>query len=198
MYKVPTHTAREAFQACYLRPRKHRLLGRTLDPLCLDHLDILEAMRSPLLLGGEVRIEDIQLAVLACSLPSNEAFFAAALNPPLRWRLWYRLTARLAVEANVPLFRAFMDGSMPPFPFWDAPGGDTETRCPPFHVLASRFIGGMDPARIRRLPIGELVAWSLARNEADGRPPDSLMSDIELAAVRIANASQPSTGDSRG
>jgi len=45
---------------------QHKVLGKTLKPFCLYHHFVLQALKSPLMIGGKVGIVDLYIATLIC------------------------------------------------------------------------------------------------------------------------------------
>jgi hypothetical protein len=45
---------------------RHKVLGKTLKPFCLYHHFVLEALKSPLMTGGQASIIDLYIATLIC------------------------------------------------------------------------------------------------------------------------------------
>ena len=176
-------TVAEAFSESVLHDR-HLVLGRELHPFCLDHWVLLDALKSPLLTGGKIEITDLQLAVQVCSTSSVQEFYDATLRPAFGWKLWHKITRLFPVPRTLAAFNNYIDDYLPKIPRWQFDFGD-ETKCPALFVAAARWIeAGQDPVRVRRMALGELIAWNLALDEAKGDPLKSVKSAAEIAAER--------------
>ncbi len=180
MVPIPKLTAREAFLEAFLHG-EHVLLGRRLRPFCLRHWLLLDAMESPLLRGGPVEIGDLQLAALVCSTGNDEAL----RSNTLRERLWRRLTRLSSVAPWLPKWEDYLADYLPLFPLLDAPDRSV-TKTPPFLVCAARLLGSFSREEILSMPLGELLAWGMAKSEAEGHSLDRLMSDFDIEGLKIA------------
>lgn len=180
---IPRLTTRDAFLESILHDR-HVVLGVTLQPFCLDHWCILDALDSPLLYGGAISIHDLQLAVKACASKSVIEFYDWSRRPGIKWSLWAGFTSSLPVAGNLKNFNNYVEDYVPEFPRWSGESEGSDLKCPPLFLCAARMVArGHDSALVRRMPIGELIAWNLACDEATGAPSESLMSDEDHAAV---------------
>jgi hypothetical protein len=176
-------TVAEAFSESVIHDR-HVVLGRDLQPFCLDHWEILNALKSPLLYGGKISILDMQLAALACSTGNSMEFYDATLRPHFGMRWWFRITALMPHEPALAAFNAYVDDYIPKFPHWRYDDGD-ESKCPGMFLTAARLVeAGHDPAKVRRMGIGEMNAWAMALLEAKGDPLKSVKSQAEVEAQR--------------
>jgi hypothetical protein len=171
-------TLSEAFTEALIHDR-HVILGRDMQPFCIDHVLILEALKSPLIFGGPITIEDMQLAVQACSTDSTFEFYDVSLRPDDRWRLWKKITRMMPIP--LAEWNRYVDDYDPKFLFRRNMDEDQATKCPGMMVTAARLVAcGHDPAKVRRMGIGEMTAWSLAIVEKDGDPLKSVLDDQDV------------------
>jgi hypothetical protein len=176
-------TVDEAFAESILHDR-HLILGREMKPLCIDHLFILNALKSPLVLGGPIEIQDLQLAVKACSTSTTAEFYDAARRPDFYWRLWTRVTRAFPVPTVLRAFNSYVEDYIPRIPRFNSGYDDDEVKCPPVFINAGRLVkAGIKPAEVRRMGIGEITAWVLAIAEGDGDPLKSIPSRAYMEAV---------------
>ncbi len=180
MVPIPKLTARETFLEAFVHG-EHFLLGRRLRPFCLRHWLLLEAMESPLLRGGPVEIADLQLAALVCSTRND----AALRSRSLRERLWRRVTRLSSVAPWLPKWERYLADYLPLFPMLESPDNG-ETKTPPFLLCAARLLGSFTRDELMNMPLGELLAWGMAKSEAKGHPLDRLMSDFDIEGLKIA------------
>jgi hypothetical protein len=69
--------------------RPHRLLGRGLFPFCSYHHFWLKILNSPLLVGGEVSLVDIEVAVRICSCKFGQAERVIKPRWTDKWKILY-------------------------------------------------------------------------------------------------------------
>ena len=185
-------TLTEAFREAFIHDR-HVIMGREMQPFCIDHIMLLEALDSPLIMGGTVKIEDVQLAVKVCSTGSNAEFFEASLRPSFYWRLWGRVFSRVPVKGLIERWDAYLADYAPKieqFRYED----QEACKCPGYVLTAAKLVErGHAPATVRRMGIGELTAWVLAIMENNPTPhnPNPLRSikddwDVETAREKAA------------
>jgi hypothetical protein len=180
---APKLSTREAFLQSFIH-QEYVVFGRVLLPFCLRHWLLLMALKSPLIFGGKVRLEDMRLAVVVCTTKSNREFFKAAKFSSIYWRIWKRFTKNLSVTEALTHFNRYVEDYLPDFPFWETSGSDVEERVPGFFISAARLLSSANPDYILNMPLGELLAWNLAKNEADGFPNENLMSDYVVDVLR--------------
>jgi hypothetical protein len=143
------------------------------------------ALQSPLLLGGKVTITDLRLAVLVCSTSSNKEFFKASTFKSLYWRVWKKFTAYFPVTESLHTFNVYIDDYIPDFPFWSTDTSESE-KVPGFFISAARLLVSCSPDEIMNMPLGEVLAWNLAKNETEPvlEPNKNLMTDSEVQILR--------------
>jgi len=185
----PKLTTREAFLQSFIHS-KYYLFGRELKPFCLRHLLLLVAADSPLIHGGDVQLEDLRVAVLICSTGSNDEFFDAGRFKSLYWRIWKHFTKYADVRRTLATFNQYIYDFKPAFPFWESIETSPEERVPGCFVDAAKLLGCCSPTEIMNMPLGELRAWVLALNEAQGTPNENLMTEVQFQAVMQANAGE--------
>lgn len=180
-------TTQEAFLESILHD-EHIILGREMFPFCLEMWCILEALESPLIRQGEIRIEDIQLAVLACSTSSVKEFYRLTRRPSLRQQLWKIVTRGTMVDKALQAFNTYINDYVPMFPRWEnTDGGVThEFKCPEVFLCAARLfsVGHTDHEICREIPLGKILSWKLAMDESKGDPLEYIQSETEMEALK--------------
>lgn len=175
-------TLTEAFNESFIHDR-HYILGLELDPFCIDHLMLLEALESPLIFGGRVEVQDIYAAVQICSTASPEDFFDVTLRPSFGWKLWAAWWRGMDVRNARDRFEKYMADYAPTFS--QRPGDGDPAKCPGIMLTAARLVkSGIDPKKVRRMAIGEMTAWAIAILEADGDPLKNLRDDQDVMFKR--------------
>lgn len=187
---VPRFTTSEAFKEAFVHD-EHFILGRKMLPFCLRHHLILESIQSPIIIGGSITIKDLQAAVTVCSTKSFSEWRQSFHAPSFKWIAWKRFSSMLPLSENVKAFEDYVSDFIPSFPFWDSGKGD-DLKCPPFFVVASRLLGSFTREEIMNAPLGEVVAWGLAKMEAEGNSPDSLMSEADVSALKQIESEETS------
>ena len=165
----------EAFREAFLHDR-HVILQREMQPFCMDHIMCLEQLNSPLVMGGSVSIEDVQMGVRICSTASTSEYLEASLRPSRYWRKWANVTRSYPIKTFLVLWNDYIDDYSPKFEMFRMDGQDA-SKCPPHVLSAARLVErGHDPAKVRRMGIGEVTAWALAIMENNPTPhnPDPL------------------------
>lgn len=168
MPSVPL-TLTEAFREAFIHDR-HVILGREMQPFCIDHIMILEALESPLIMGGTVKIEDAQIAIKLCSTATNQDYLDAALRPDKFWQKWNIVTRSYPIPVFIRAWDEYIDDYAPKIEQFlyddqDAP------KCPGYILTAAKLVErGHDPAKVRRMGIGEVTAWALAIMENNPTP----------------------------
>jgi hypothetical protein len=180
---APKLSTREAFLQSFIH-QEYAVFGRELLPFCLRHWLLLVALKSPLILGGTIELEDMRLAVMVCSTRTNREFFAASRFKSLYWKIWKRFTRQLSVTSALRHFNGYIDDYLPDFPFWKNEADKSEERVPGFFISAARLLSSCTPDLILNMPLGEMLAWNLAKNEADGYPNENLMTEFEVDILR--------------
>ena len=169
----------DAFLESFLH-EEYTILGYKLHPFCLDDWIILDALRSPLIYGGPVSMMDIHLAVTACSVGSVSEFYKVTRKPSLWRRVFTRLISKVKVTPVLAQFNRYMEDHLPIFPLLKPPGASS-TKCPGVFVCAARLVrAGEGRANVRRMPLGEVLAWSMAIGESEGNPSSTLLTDMDL------------------
>ena len=176
---------------------KHVIMGREMQPFCCDHLDILLALDSPLVMGGAVTIHDAQIGIKLCSTATNAAYFDATLRPDKYWLKWAKKTVDYPIATFIGLWDRYIDDYSPKFEMFHQ--DDSEASKLPGHILtAARLIErGHEPAKVRRMAIGEITVWALAIMENNPTPenpkPLKMLKDdwdIETAREKAALEAQ--------
>lgn len=154
------------------------ILWRELQPFCVDHILLLESLESPLWLGGNITIKDVQTAVLACSTGSMIEFFDATLRPAYGLRLWKKITRIYhddlrKIERD---WKNYVSSYAPKFERMHAKDSEP-SKMPGYILTAARLVQhGVAPATARRMGLGEMTVWALAILENNPTPecPDPL------------------------
>lgn len=182
-------TTREAFLESVLHD-EHSIMGRNMLPFCLEMWCILDALKSPLIVGGKASIADLQMAVIACSTESMKDFYRLTRNPSLRQQIWFYVTRGNLVSTILKQFNAYIEDYVPLFPSWEnTEGGYTpEFKCPEIFLCAARLMDrGHSKREVHReMALGEIMAWKLAMDEAKGDPLDHIRSDETTAKLKEA------------
>lgn len=175
----------QAFLECAIHD-EHVILGKKMQPFCLRHYLILLASKNPLLVGGVITRLDLQRALLICSSKSNQEYFS--LKDGWRERYWFSKTAQCHVTKNKNLFNDYIDDYFPSFPMWENEDEGSEERVPWLFVCGSRLIDSVGIEGVKNMPLGEMIAWGMAKIEAEGRKIDGLMTETEVAALKEIEA----------
>lgn len=178
-------TTREAFLESVLHG-EHIIMGRTMLPFCLEMWCILEALESPLIAGGKIEIEDLQLAIIACSTPSTTEFYRLTRRPSFAQKCWKLITCGQNTLHVLYQFNQYIEDYLPQFPLWDSSDGfGHEFKCPELFIIAAKLFraGHSDQDISRNVPLGKLLSWRLAIEEGKGDPLDIIQSDREMEAL---------------
>jgi len=186
-------TTSEAFTESVIHDR-HVILGREMQPFCLDHWELLNAFKSPLIRGGPILTVDLQRAVIACSTGSSQEFYNVILRPNFIQKCGLYCTRGLPVDPLLKAFNDYVDDYAPKFPYWRYTDDDS-SKCPPLYVTAAKLIGaGHNSNQVRRMGLGEMTAWALAIYESEGNPLKSLKNNIEVEIQREIEAEEAASG----
>lgn len=187
----------EACREAFIHDR-HVIMGREMQPFCCDHLDALLQDKSPLIMGGIVTIADMHFAVKLCSTSNYEDFFDATLRPDKYWLKWVKKTVDYPIATFIGLWDRYVDDYSPKFEMFHQ--DDSEVSKMPGHILtAARMVErGHDPAKVRRMAIGEITAWALAMMEnnptsENPRPLKMLKDDWDIETAREKAALEEKT-----
>jgi hypothetical protein len=162
-------TLTEAFREAFLHDR-HLIMGREMLPFCIDHIMSLAALGSPLIEGGVVKIEDAQLAVKICSTASNQDYLDAALRPSKYWKKWAGVTRSYPIATFIGLWNDYVEDYAPKIEQFRYEDQDAP-KCPGYILTAAKLVErGHDPAKVKRMGIGEVTAWALAIMENNPTP----------------------------
>jgi hypothetical protein len=162
-------TLSEAFREAFIHDR-HVIMGRKMQPFCIDHLMSLEALNSPLIMGGQVKIEDAQAAIKLCSTASDQDYFDASLRPDKYWKKWSNVTRSYPLAVFVASWDDYIEDFSPKFEQFRYEDQDAP-KCPGYILTAAKLVErGHDPAKVRRMGLGEVTAWALAIMENNPTP----------------------------
>ncbi|MEI9998778.1 MAG: hypothetical protein WDO13_06205 [Verrucomicrobiota bacterium] len=174
-------TCREACTEALLND-EHIVCGLRLRPFCLEMWLILTGAESPLVGGGAITIADLQFAALVCATANVEEFYATSRRPNWRWRLWkFIWRTQGQVSDELAKFNRYVDDYCPNFPRWNFDQVEP-AKCPDVMLCAAKLVAAGQPLHEvkREIPLGEILAWGLAMDEAAGKPLDAIQSDTEL------------------
>ena len=180
---VPKLSASEATSEAFFN-QQHVIYGRELLPFCLRHWILLCTLKSPLIYGGEVKLEDMRLAVIACSTRTDAEFMEACKFKWGYWRLWKKITAFMPIDAAFKSFNTYVEDYLPQFPFWQNCETSGESKLDGFLVTAARLLDSCTPDYIENMPMGKMLVWAMAKNESEGFPNKNLMTDFEVEIFR--------------
>ena len=149
----------------------HRILGRPLDPFCLDHLLALTLINSPFVAGGAESVgwADVFKAIAICRTP-----FESPIRFPspwrararIRWEAFKRRTtngkAGLTLADAAVAFRSYQnDYHATPELFFTDDGRVLTAPAILARAVYLQRICGMEERRIWRMPIGKMM-WIYA------------------------------------
>jgi len=188
---VPRFTFREAVAEATIHNGPYYILGRELDPFCYRHFRFLEDYGSPLIHGGGVTILDLQIAVLVCSTPDMKSFREALSRRSIYWKVWGRITSAWLPAVHVPRFRTYIGDYFPEFPMYTPPGSDAEDEgIPAMTIAAARCLPSFGYEKTTSMGLGEMIVWSMAIAEANGRPFDNIMKAVDIEGLREIEAEE--------
>lgn len=192
-------TLTEAIHESFLHDR-HIILGREMQPFCMDHIMCLERLNSPLIEGGPVTISDAQLAVKICSTATTSEYLDSALRPSKYWKRFNVVTRSYPIPTFIKLWNDYIEDFAPKVEQFRYEDQDPP-KCPSYVLAAARLVErGHDPARVRRMGIGEVTSWALAIIENNPTPtnPNPLKAIKDDWDVQTAREIQAMTGDQNG
>ncbi len=184
----------------------HRVLGRRLRPFCLWHRLQLEFANSPLLMGGEVTLADLEYAVAVCRTRFGELGVA---RPPRHWwaRWWaYVRQAWWNVGLEQQKWTAYAADYASGPKMMLSKSGTTGEAIPDMdealvEVALYRRMTGCDRAEPWEMPMGEL-AWMNAAFARQKGAKFSIVTplddEIVEEAKRKAKAAGQETADGGG
>ena len=176
-------STREAFLQSFIH-QDYVILGRQLLPFCLRHYLLLMAIRSPFVVGGTIKLEDMRIISLVCSTASNRDFFRAARFDSFYWKLWKRTTRLYSLAKSIQTFNQYIRDYIPSFPRWNTAETTEGERVPGLFLAAARMLNGCTPDYVMNMPLGELLAWNHAIRESTGYPDENLMTDVEYSILK--------------
>jgi hypothetical protein len=194
---LPKLTTAEAFQEAFLH-QEYAILGIDLVPFSFRHYLLLQAYGSPILSGGPIGADDVMAFVVACSCWSDREFWRAIRRqgervPGDTWADWWLRGLLIDPKETVPIITAYLADYFPSFPFWEK-NEDSENRIPGLYICAARVLAAVGRQETMQMPIGEMLAWSLALCEAQGNRIDTLMSEADVEALKSIEAEENSRG----
>lgn len=162
---------------------EHVVLGRRLDPFCLEHWIALDQLKSPLIHGGPVTITDLRLAVTVCSTRNNADFKRFWVAPRWHEKLWQKLTAKSPAGPLLAEWNRYVDDHYPQFPRQEDLSAEppAPSKCPSLILACARLVRlGQDEAKVRRMALGLVIAWCIALTESEGIDDTLLLSDRDI------------------
>ena len=106
---------------------EHKILGHKLKPYCLYHHFVLDAIKSPLMTGGQVGVIDLYIATLICKQSYPISF--KVLPSPNYWSILFNsfrfgyYQARYKTSREVSKFRSYTDDYCSRPHFWEKKDG---------------------------------------------------------------------------
>jgi hypothetical protein len=180
---APKLSATEATCEAFFN-QTHIIFGRELLPFCLRHWILLTALKSPLIFGGPVELHDMRLAVIACSTKSDSEFMEACNFASDEWAMWKQVTSLMPPKVGLAAFNRYVEDYLPQFPFWKNDKASDDSKLDGFLVTAASLLDSCTPDYIENMPLGKMLVWAMAKNEAAGYPNKNLMSDFEVETLR--------------
>ena len=150
----------------------HRVMGRWMEPFSLRHRFWLEAMESPLVVGGVATLVDLELAARVCAIPTDKLdrqvprLLARGPSWLDRWRFCARALRGRVDREYEAIQNYFMDYGCPPSTHGSGPVTESGKRyesMPGILGLVTGLIrcGVWDPERVWALNPGA-AEWYLA------------------------------------
>jgi len=164
--------------------QQHFIYGRELLPFCLRHWILLTALKSPLIIGGKVELHDMRLAVITCSTKTDSEFMEACSFASEEWAVWKRVTGLMNTDKAFTAFNRYVEDYLPQFPFWKNLEESSDSKLDGFLVTAARLLDSCTPDYVENMPLGKMLVWAMAKNEAEGFPNKNLMSDFDVETIR--------------
>lgn len=168
MSSIPL-TLSEAFREAFIHDR-HVIMQREMQPFCIDHIMALEELDSPLLSQVEMTIQDAKNAIKICSTSTNQEAIDAMLRPDKYWKKWDNATRSYPGATFISLWNDYIDDYAPKIEQFRYDAQDAP-KCPGYILTAAKLVErGHDPAKVKRMGIGEVTAWALAIMENNPSP----------------------------
>lgn len=176
------------FLAAFTDPAPVRMLGRIVYPFCLKHRVRLEAMGSPLVVGGDVGVMDYYAAVLICA---EEPIKAPSLLDS--WRL--HALSENPIRFNRELLRFSEYVMVQHWPkFWEnkRKSGTAGQGIPwPLHVASNLIANGIPEQRAWEMPECQAVWLNVALAARKGVEVNVLSTEEEELMESVRRLSTP-------
>lgn len=152
-------------------PLAPTVLGVRLVPYTVGHAIVLQRLRSPYVLGGEINPSDLVEAVLVCSQPPLESIksIKSVWRDALLW-LWGKRIAKMNLFAESDKFQLWLkDQSTAPEVLIEAGSSSKKPAMPwPERVLVGCLNIGLTSDEAIKLPLGDAERLILANAEMMG------------------------------
>lgn len=153
-------------------PLAPTVLGVRLVPYTVGHAIVLQRLRSPYVLGGEINPSDLVEAVLVCSQPPLESIksIKSIWRDAILW-LWGKRIAKLNLFSESDKFQLWLkDQSTAPEVLVEAGTKSKRPAMPwPERVLVGCVSLGIDADKALQIPIGDAERLILAHAEMHGQ-----------------------------
>ena len=161
-------TNEAAFNECWIN-LNHKLLGYTLKPLCLLHLQWMYNIESPLVITSKpATITDVEIGALICSSGSNGEIFSKLNSKGLLNRLkrflWHRSHRKQPVQEALLAFVHYQNDycSLPEFFNDEQKESDNPFSWLLLHSVTLIKNTGWMLEQVYTMPIGQVVWLNLA------------------------------------
>lgn len=153
-------------------PLAPTVLGVRLVPYTVGHAIVLQRLRSPYVLGGEINPSDLVEAVLVCSQPPLESIksIKSIWRDALLW-LWGKRIAKMNLMVESDKFQLWLkEQSTAPEVLVEAGTKSKRPAMPwPERVLVGCVSLGIDADKALQIPIGDAERLILAHAEMHGQ-----------------------------
>ena len=153
-------------------PLAPTVLGVRLVPYTVGHAIVLQRLRSPYVLGGEITPSDLVEAVLVCSQPPLESIksIKSIWRDALLW-LWGKRIAKMNLMVESDKFQLWLkEQSTAPEVLVEAGTKSKRPAMPwPERVLVGCVSLGIDADKALQIPIGDAERLILAHAEMHGQ-----------------------------
>jgi hypothetical protein len=176
------------FLAAFTDPAPVRMLGRIVYPFCLKHRVRLEAMRSPLVAGGDISVMDYYAAVLICA---EEPIKSPGLID--HWRLNELSENPIRFDRELLRFSEYVMVQHWP-KFWEnsRKSGNAGQGIPwPLSVAASLIASGIPEQRAWEMPECQAIWLNVALAARKGVEVNVLSTEEEELMESIRSLSTP-------
>ena len=182
----------KSFSSCFVHAKSHRVCGLKLQPFCAGHWFFLEAIESPLVVGGEVGGVDLLLAANLCrqKVSKNTNFLPLVKKPSLSSIFFL---SKNGLDAEIENWSAYIRETAggPARLQMEGPGKKSSAPSP-LSLVANALSMGIPEDRAWTMPISFLRAYSDVSAEINGAKIAFELDDREelatIAAIKEAEA----------